>query len=228
LALGGVPYNEKTINALTRGYKPEELGNLPGSAEEVLSAAATFAKDKNDVLVGSDASEGAFKKARLEGYRVIHLAVHGVANQERPDQAALILLSDPAAGEDGILQATEVLQLRTNADLVVLSACDTAIGRIQGAEGIANLARAFLLSGARSVVATLWQIDDTFSSTMMTQFYQHLAFGRSVAESLTLAKRDIMSMFGDAAVPYYWAGYTLEGVGSNVIRFPGAGQGKPQ
>ena len=101
----------------------------------------------NTLLIGPAATEAAFKNSRLDRYGVIHLAVHGVANSERPDQAALILLSDPAAGEDGILQASEILQLRTNADLVVLSACDTAIGRLQGAEGIANLARAFLLSG---------------------------------------------------------------------------------
>jgi len=168
--------------------------------------------------LGSAANEGAFKKAPLETYRVIHLAVYGLANQERPDQAALILLSDPAAGEDGILQATEILQLRTNADLVVLSACDTAVGRLQGAEGIANLARAFLLSGARSVVATLWQIDDTFSSVMMRQFYKHLATGESIAGALALAKRDMMNTYGEQAVPYYWAGYTLEGVGNNSIR----------
>jgi CHAT domain-containing protein len=158
------------------------------------------------------------KKLRLDTYRIIHLAVHGLANQERPDQAALILLNDPSAGEDGILQATEVLQLRTNADLVVLSACDTAAGRLQGAEGIANLARAFLLSGARSVVATLWQIDDTFSSVMMRQFYKHLAAGESIASALTAAKRDMISTYGDQAIPYYWAGYTLEGVGSNLVR----------
>jgi CHAT domain-containing protein len=225
LALGGVPYNEKMITALTRGYEPEALGNLPGSADEIFSAASTLGKENNDVLVGQAATEGAFKKARLDAYQVIHLAVHGLANQERPDQAALILLSDPSAGEDGVLQATEVLQLRTNADLIVLSACDTAIGRLQGAEGISNLARAFLLSGARSVVATLWQIDDTFSSTMMTQFYKHVASGRSITESLTLAKRDMMSTFGEVAVPYYWAGYTLEGVGNNFIRsrFPNPG-----
>ena len=151
-----------------------------------------------------------------------------LSGQERPDQAALILLSDPSAGEDGILQATEVLQLQTNADLVVLSACDTAAGRLQGAEGIANLARAFLLSGARSVVATLWQIDDTFSSTMMQQFYKHLVSGKSVGEALTLAKRDMMTTYGDVAVPYYWAGYTLEGVGNNFIRLRNGSQGKIQ
>ena len=218
LAIGGIPYNEKMMNALTRGYRPDGLGNLPGSSAEIRAAASTFPAGTTDLLLGSAANEGAFKKAPLETYRVIHLAVHGLANQERPDQAALILLSDPAAGEDGILQATEILQLRINADLVVLSACDTAAGRLQGAEGIANLARAFLLSGARSVVATLWQIDDTFSSVMMRQFYKHLAAGESIAAALALAKRDMMNTYGEQAVPYYWAGYTLEGVGNNVIR----------
>ena len=218
LGMGGIPYSEKMLNSLTRGYGAEDLGNLPGSADEILAASTALGKDNNDVLLGPNATEGAFKKARLERYAVIHLAVHGVANQERPDQAALILLSDPSTGEDGILQATEVLQLRTNADLVVLSACNTAIGRLQGAEGIANLARAFLLSGARSVVATLWQIDDTFSSTMMTQFYKHLASGKSVAEALALAKRNMIDTYGEVAVPYYWAGYTLEGIGDNSIR----------
>jgi len=218
LAIGGIPYDEKMMNALTRGYRPDGLGNLPGSAAEIRAAASTFPAGTTDLLLGSAANEGAFKKAPLETYRVIHLAVHGLANQERPDQAALILLSDPAAGEDGILQATEILQLRTNADLVVLSACDTAVGRLQGAEGIANLARAFLLSGARSVVATLWQIDDTFSSVMMRQFYKHLAAGESIAGALALAKRDMMNTYGEQAVPYYWAGYTLEGVGNNFIR----------
>jgi len=90
------------------------------------------------------------------------------------------------------------------------------------------LARAFLLSGARSVVATLWQIDDTFSSTMMQHFYKHLVAGKSVAEALALAKRDMMNTFGDAAVPYYWAGYTLEGVGHNFIPLRTVNQGKIQ
>ena len=75
-----------------------------------------------------------------------------------------------------------------------------------------------MFGGARGVVATLWQIDDTFSSTMMTQFYKHLASGKSVAEALALAKRNMIDTYGEVAVPYYWAGYTLEGIGDNSIR----------
>ena len=87
----------------------------------------------------------------------------------------LVLLSDPPAGEDGFLQASEIVQLRLNSDLVILSACDTAVGPLEGEEGIAALSRAFLLAGARSVVSTLWSIDDTFSLFLMKQFYKHLA-----------------------------------------------------
>ncbi len=83
--------------------------------------------------------------------------------------------SDPAHGEDGFLQASEIVQMRLNADMVVLSACDSALGPVEGEEGIAALSRAFLLAGARSVVSTLWSIDDTFSSFLMKQFYGHLA-----------------------------------------------------
>ena len=99
----------------------------------------------------------------------------------------------------------------------MLSACDTALGRLQGAEGIANLARAFLLSGARSVIATVWAIDDTWSLSLMKEFYKHLVAGKSAADALTFAKREIIRLYGPRAVPYYWAGFTLEGVGDTSV-----------
>ncbi len=131
--------------------------------------------------------------------------------QRKRNRSALVLLSDPAAGEDGFLQASEIVQLPLKSDLVILSACDTAIGPLEGEEGIAALSRAFLLAGARSVVSTLWSIDDTFSLFLMKQFYKHLASHEPPATALTSAKRDMLRKYGAAAVPYYWAGYTLEG-----------------
>ena len=95
------------------------------------------------------------------------------------------------------------MQLRFDADLVVLSACDTAVGPLQGQEGIANLSRAFLLAGARTVVSTLWQIDDSSSLFLMKRFYAHLSANRSAASALTAAKRDMLRTFGPqgASVP---------------------------
>ena len=180
-------------------------------ADEVRIAEAAFDKKESTVLLGTSATEAAFKAASLSEYRVIHLAVHGFADSTFPDRAALVLLSDPHAGEDGFLQASEIAQLRFDADLVVLSACDTAVGPLQGQEGIANLSKAFLMAGARTVVSTLWQVDDSSSLFLMKRFYAHLAANQSAAAALTAAKRDMLRTFGHKTVPYQWAGFTIEG-----------------
>jgi CHAT domain-containing protein/tetratricopeptide (TPR) repeat protein len=213
LAVGGVPYDKSELKqvSLTRGYDANDLSNLPASKDEVLAAEAAIHDPTDTLLLGSNATESAFKHADLAQYRVIHLAVHGFASAADPNRSALVLLSDPAAGEDGFLQASEIVQLHLNADLIVLSACDTAIGPEEGEEGIAALSRAFLLAGAKAVVSTLWSINDAYSLVVMKQFYRHLAAHEPPAEALSKAKRDTLQEFGPAAAPYYWAGFIFEG-----------------
>ena len=144
---------------------------------------------------------------------MMHLAVHAIANEARPDRAALVLLSDPLNGEDGFLQTSEIVQLPLNADLIVLSACDTAVGPIEGQEGITTLSRAFLLAGARTVVSTLWSIDDDTTLYLMRDFYAELARKRSPTYALRIAKQNMLKAFGPTkALPYYWAGFTVEGL----------------
>jgi CHAT domain-containing protein len=94
----------------------------------------------------------------------------------------------------------------------VLSACDTAVGPIQGEEGISTLSNSFLLAGARAVISTLWSVDDTSSLFLMQQFYSRVAAGCSPALALTHAKREMLHKYGNAALPFYWAGFTFEGV----------------
>jgi CHAT domain-containing protein len=198
-------------SGLTRGSNRNGFVDLPSSEDEVRIAQAAFPKEENKLLLGTSATETAFKGSGLDQYRVIHLAVHGFADSTFPDRAALVLLSDRPAGEDGFLQASEIVQLRFDADLVVLSACDTAVGPLQGQEGIANLSRAFLLAGARTVVSTLWQVDDSSSLFLMNHFYAHLSANRSAASALTAAKRDMLRTLGRTTLPYQWAGFTIEG-----------------
>jgi len=100
---------------------------------------------------------------------------------------------------------------------VVLSACDTAVGLLQGQEGIANLSRAFLLAGARTVISTLWQVDDSSSFFLMKRFYSHLLEKRSAASALTAAKRDLFRTYGGKAVPYQWAAFTVEGAAMQPV-----------
>lgn len=213
LAVGGIPYSQSPMNraALTRGFNRSGFTDLPASADEVRIAESAFPKSQSSVLLGRSATESAFKREPLEEYRVIHLAVHAFADSTFPDRAALVLLSDPSAGEDGFLQASEVAQLRLGADLVVLSACETAVGALTGQEGIANLSRAFLLAGAKTVVSTLWEVDDDSSLFLMRRFYAHLAAHQSPAAALTAAKRDMLRTFGHATLPVQWAAFTVEG-----------------
>jgi CHAT domain-containing protein len=219
LAVGGVPYSPNDLKQapVTRGYEAGALSDLPASKDEVTAAEAALHGPHNLLLTGPRATESAFKRAATAQYGVIHLAVHGYASTTERSRSALVLLSDPSAGEDGFLQASEIVQLPLKSDLVILSACDTAVGPLEGEEGIAALSGAFLLAGARSVISTLWSVDDTFSLFLMKRFYDHLAAGEPAAASLTAAKRDMLRKYGAAAVPYYWAGFTLEGTGNLAV-----------
>jgi CHAT domain-containing protein len=218
LAVGGVPYahSNLTQSAVTRGYSSTALSNLPGSREEALAAAAAFPSRSRTLLLGDSATESAFKKA--SNHRVIHLAVHAIANETQSERAALVLLSDPAHDEDGFLQASEIVQLPLNADLVVLSACDTAVGPLEGQEGISTLSRAFLLAGARTVVSTLWSVEDETTLYLMKTFYGELNRKKRVPDALAAAKRKMLRTFDAKAVPYYWAGFTVEGVAEPPIK----------
>ena len=220
LGIGGIPYEqnaELTKIATLRGYVSGPLVNLPASKDEILAAQATTQSDGQSTLIGTSATKSAFEHSDLADHAIIHLAVHGVANEKHPERAALILLSDTSAGDDGILEASEIVHLHTNADLVVLSACDTAVGRLQGEEGIANLSLAFQLAGAKAVVSTLWTIEDTTALYLMKRFYAHLAERNTIAWALTAAKRDMLRNYGAQAVPYYWASFKLEGAGNQPV-----------
>ena len=219
LGVGGVPYDATALKeaSLTRGYDPDKLANLPASQDEVLAAEAALHDPSDTLLLGAKATESAVKHADLAQYRIIHLAVHAFASNQDPDRSALVLLSDPAAGEDGFLQASEIVQLRLNADLVILSACDTGVGLIEGEEGIAALSRAFLLAGAKAVVSTLWSINDNYSLIVMSNFYKHLAAHEPAVDALTHAKQDTLREFGPTAKPYYWAGFIFQGAIDRAI-----------
>src|SRR5262249_36166415 len=186
---------------------------LPGSRQEVVRVAGVMTGEKK-TLLGKDATEAEFKALPLADFRVIHLAVHGLGNSQFPDRAALVLGSSPSIGEDGLLQVREIRDLPFRADLVTLSACDTGNGELLGEEGIASLECAFLLRGAKSVIASLWTADDTYTIALMKRLYLHLNDGYDKGAALQQAKVDLLKEFGDQAAPVYWAGFTLVGDGS--------------
>jgi CHAT domain-containing protein len=204
----------------TRGMfdlQKSALTPLPFAREEIAEAAKALGRNSME-LDGAAASEAALKALALGDFKIIHIAAHGIGNEAEPDRAAL-LLAPGNDSEDGLWQSREIRQTRLNADLVVLSACDTGTGRLEGQEGIMNLARAFLIAGAKSVVASLWQVDDRSTATLMSFFYEHLAAGLEVREALRQGQLDFTKEFGDKAQPYYWAGFEVVGDGTRRINF---------
>jgi CHAT domain-containing protein len=192
------------------------LHDLPQTREEV-ERIGRIVGPGAVTLLGKDATETAFKKAGLDQFRVLHLAVHGFADTQYPERSALILGRDPKSGDDGLLQVREIIRLRLDAELTTLSACDTGVGKLQGQEGISNLAEAFLVAGSRSVVASLWSADDTFASALMARFYERLAQGENTGSALRNAKLDLLAKFGDQVSPFYWAAFISVGETSTPV-----------
>jgi CHAT domain-containing protein/Tfp pilus assembly protein PilF len=232
LGVGDVPYqNQGHVSAkldkpgtvklrLLRGFS-DALGtplyDLPQTREEVLRVSNIVGKD-GVVLLGSNATETAFKSQPLTDFKIVHIAAHGFVDTQFPERSGLVLGVDPASHDDGLLQVREIIRLRFDADLVTLSACNTGLGKLQGEEGVTNLVEAFLVSGANAVVASLWSADDTYTAALMERFYTHIAEGQDKATALRQAKLDLLAEYGKHVPPYYWGAFVLVGDGGSPIR----------
>ncbi len=187
---------------------------LPATRIEVEQIAALY-RDGAAAYLGTAATEERAKSLG-PGTRYLHFATHGVLDERFPLDSALVL-SIPAAFRDdrdnGLLQAWEIFErLRLDADLVVLSACDTGLGKELGGEGLIGLTRAFQYAGARSVVASLWAVEDPTTAELMVRFYRHLKDGKPKDEALRAAKIELIEgPVEHAAHPFYWAAFELMG-----------------
>jgi len=221
LLVGDPVYLSKNGKMLSRRDRHEEalreiylnagfdLSSLPYSKRELRQVAHCFRDQEVDMLSQSRANEEDIKKRALEEYRIIHFACHGFLDEKAPKRSALVLTLDDDPNEDGFLQAREISSLRLNADLVVLSACQTGKGRLENGEGVLGLPRSFFYAGARSTISSLWKVNDRSTSEIMSDFYRHFAAGQSKAKALRLAKLKLLkSRFSH---PFYWAAFVLNG-----------------
>jgi CHAT domain-containing protein len=149
------------------------------------------------------------KTLQLQDYRIIHIACHGLLDEDRPLRSALVLSLDSGQANDGFLEMREIYGLSTSADLIVLSACRTARGLLEHAEGPMGISRSFFFTGARSVLASLWTINDKPAVFFMREFYRSYLAGHTAKEALRLAKR--MLIRSSWSHPYYWASFVLIG-----------------
>lgn len=185
---------------------------LPYTRVEVDSVAALFPPRARSIHLGADAREETIKQAPLADFRFVHFASHAYLNPTRPGRSGIVLSVDPKSSESGVLEADEVMDLQLNADLVTLSACSTGTGELIGPEGVVGLARAFLYAGARSVAASLWNVNDSATAQLMRAFYAQLQKGVARDEALRRAKMDLASSEGPLRDPYYWAPFVLIGL----------------
>jgi CHAT domain-containing protein len=168
-----------------------------------------FKPERTSLLMGRAAEEKKFKELRLADYRIIHLAAHGVIDDRNWWRSAMLLLKDPGNVEDGFLQSTEIYLLRFSPDLLVLSGCQTGIGTLEKGEGIYGMSSAFFYAGARSILLSLWSINDKATAMFMEYFYRRLTGGKPAAEALRLAKMQMLR--SRYAHPFYWAAFILNG-----------------
>ena len=193
---------------LRRGYA---LTPLPATRAEVEALSQGFGRHAT-VYLGAEATEGRAKSIAKTKY--LHFATHGLLDARSPLDSSLALtvpVERRTGEENGLLQAWEIFeQLRIDADLVTLSACETALGADVAGEGLVGLTRAFHYAGARTVLASLWQVADVSTSDLMTKLYAHLRSGMTKDEALRSAQRAAIAR-PETAAPFHWAAFTLSG-----------------
>jgi CHAT domain-containing protein len=192
-----------------RGFK---FNRLQHTAAEIEKIAARIPIDKKQIYLRAEAKEERAKAERLNQYRILHFATHGVLDEQTPDRSSIVLTLDNDPAEDGFLQMKEIFNLKLDADLVVLSACQTGKGKLLRGEGVIGMARAFMYAGARSLVVSLWPVNDRSTADFMASFYGYMQRDKAKNEALRQAKLDMIKS-ADAALrhPYFWAPFVLMG-----------------
>ena len=189
------------------------LPRLPETGDEVLAIARLFGyrEDSPHVRIGLNATKEALGKTELSGYRFLHFATHGILSGEIPylREPAIVLTQVGTGSGDGLLRVSDVLGMKLGAELVILSACKTALGREVAGEGVIGLGRAFMLAGARAVVVSLWSVESDSTTRLMISFYRHLTKGMKAGAALREAKREIRT--GTSSHPFFWAPFILIG-----------------
>jgi CHAT domain-containing protein len=189
--IGGLSGTE--LRAVARGNKYlAYFKSLPETRTEAESIAKMFKGKPVKIFYGADASESALKKADLLPYDYLHLATHGILGGDVPgiNEPALVLAAETA--EDGFFTASEAADLKLDAELAVLSACNTGVGKYFTGEGVMGMSRSFLLAGSRSVLVSLWSVPSKETEQLMVAFYKYLRAGDSPPEAIRRAKLEMM------------------------------------
>lgn len=228
LAFGGAWYDKALSEAEHRGVLSQEIpykkpgsgwADLPGTLAEIGSLSGIFGADGFTQVVQEEAAERTVKRLSRSGtlsrYGILHFACHGYFSKSENDQPTSLLFSEisgkfaETSGEDGYLTIPESAVLNLRADIVCLSACETALGEIKAGDGVVGLSRAFMVAGARHVGASLWEVDDTATAEFMRRMYEKVARkGMDYVAAYQQTKAEFRKD-DDFSHPVYWAAFVL-------------------
>ncbi len=182
------------------GDKRFDLAFAQKEAEDVVQT-----MPNSRALLRRDATKTAFRKYSSD-FQMLHVASHGDFEPEKPLASSLLLAPD--ASDDGRLTVSDLYSMRVDADLITLSACETGLGKVASGDDVVGLTRGFLYAGTRTIVASLWEVDDRATGELMTAFYQSLGKGVGKREALRLAQMDFLKK---QPHPFFWAAFQLTG-----------------
>jgi CHAT domain-containing protein len=208
---GDARLGPRTVRGASGGFP-----RLGFSRTEAAAIQRLFSPDESYVAMDFSASRQLLRSGQLDGYRLLHIATHAIPDESMPDLSAIVLSlrTETGAVQDGFLRLHEIAGLKLRADVVTLSGCGTGLGKNVSGEGPLSLARGFLQAGARSVVVSLWNVEDEATAALMRGFYRDLSTKSRIplrpAESLRRAQEAVRA---DPrwAHPYFWAGWMVVG-----------------
>ena len=190
------------------------LARLAGTRAEAdqIAKLAKASGTQADVWLDLDASEDNVDARDISKYRILHVATHGLLNAERPQFTGLVLSLVGTKNEDGFLRTDEVFNLKLGSPLVMLSACETGLGKEKRGEGVMGLTRAFMYAGAPTVGVSLWSVADKSTADLMTDFYKRLLASQTASPATAMRDAQLAMIAGKKySAPFYWAPFVLVG-----------------
>jgi len=206
IAFGDPLYEDTLFNAQVK------FPRLEFSGKEIENIASFFPTGSSEIYVRNRATEENLKhNNELNKFNYAHFATHGSIDEDKPDLSSIVLTTEKNSGEDGLLRADEIFNMKLNAELVVLSACQTGLGKLFRGEGMVGLTRAFMYAGTPSIVVSLWSVSDMSTAYLMGEFYKNLIKNK-LSKTDALREAQLTLIAGEKfAHPFYWAPFILIG-----------------
>jgi CHAT domain-containing protein len=213
LAMGNPSLNAQLVSRAESNDRSVSFGELPDAEREVRTLSEIYGAQNSTILTGAAAREETFK-ADAWRYPVLHFATHGLLDDGNPLYSRLLLASS-GAGDDGLLEAREIMKLKLKAELVVLSACQTARGRIGAGEGLIGMSWAFFIAGTSTTVVSQWKVDSASTSRLMVEFHRNLQNRDNPASKAEALRQAALKLMADPKYrhPFYWSGFVVVGNG---------------